>query len=69
MATVKPVLAMEEVDAYRDQTWRRTPELRVETAMDVERLVESLGFMSTLTDARRPGPSAARTGPNPEPSP
>ena len=57
MTSVKPVLAMEEVEAYRDQEWRRTPELRVETAMDAERLVESLGFMATLTDARRPGPS------------
>ena len=57
MTSVKPVLAMEEVEAYRDQTWRRTPELRVETAMDAERVVENLGFMATLTDSRRPGPS------------
>lgn len=33
------------------------PELRVETALEAERFVESLGFCSTLTDARRPGPS------------
>src|SRR4030095_3155229 len=47
----------EEIEAYRDQMWRRLPELRVETALDAERMVESLGFCSTLTDARRPGPS------------
>ena len=50
-------LLTEEVEAYRDQTWRRTPELRVEAAADAERLVESLGFCASLTDARRPGPS------------
>jgi hypothetical protein len=48
---------MEEVEAYRDRTWRRTPELRVETATDAERLIESLGFCASLTDSRRPGPS------------
>jgi hypothetical protein len=47
----------EEAEVYRDQTWRRTPELRIETAAETERFVESLGFCSTLTDARRPGPS------------
>jgi len=47
----------EEIEAYRDQMWRRLPELRVETALDAERMVESLGFCATLTDARRPGPS------------
>jgi hypothetical protein len=48
---------MEEVEAYRDQTWRRTPELHVETVLDAERLIESLGFCASLTDSRRPGPS------------
>lgn len=47
----------EEVEVYRDESWRRTPELRIETAADTERFIESLGFCSTLTDARRPGPS------------
>ncbi|HEV8485396.1 MAG TPA: hypothetical protein VGV87_17770 [Blastocatellia bacterium] len=47
----------EEIEAYRDQMWRRLPELRVETALDAEHMVESLGFCATLTDARRPGPS------------
>src|SRR4030095_16017647 len=47
----------EEIESYRDQMWRRLPELRVETAIDAEHMVESLGFCATLTDARRPGPS------------
>lgn len=47
----------EEAEVFRDNTWRRTPESRIETAVEAERFVESLGFCSTLTDARRPGPS------------
>src|SRR5262245_35856237 len=47
----------EEIEAYRDRTWRRTPESRIENAAEVERFVESVGFCSALTDARRPGPS------------
>lgn len=47
----------EEFEAYRDQTWCRLPELRVEDAVRAEHLVEGLGFCATLTDARRPGPS------------
>ncbi|HKG14605.1 MAG TPA: hypothetical protein VKB12_14860, partial [Pyrinomonadaceae bacterium] len=47
----------EEVEAYRDRTWRREPESRVETAVEAEKLVESAGFSATMTDSRRPGPS------------
>src|ERR671926_87171 len=47
----------EEVEAYRDRTWRREPESRVETAVEAEKLVESAGFCATMTDSRRPGPS------------
>jgi len=50
-------LLPEEFEAYRDQRWRRLPELRVEDAVHAEQLVEDLGFCATLTDARRPGPS------------
>ena len=50
-------LLPEEFEAYRDNTWRRLPELRIEDAAHAERLVEELGFCATLTDARRPGPS------------
>jgi hypothetical protein len=51
------IMLPDEIEAYRDQMWRRMPELRVENALDAERMVESLGFCATLTDARRPGPS------------
>lgn len=37
--------------------WRRDPELKVETALEAERLIESAGFCASMTDARRPGPS------------
>ncbi|HST53872.1 MAG TPA: crosslink repair DNA glycosylase YcaQ family protein [Pyrinomonadaceae bacterium] len=47
----------EEVEAYRDGMWRREPESRVETAVEAERFVESVGFCATMTDVRRPGPS------------
>jgi hypothetical protein len=47
----------EEIEAYRDRMWRREPELRLESALDAERLVEAVGFCSALTDVRHPGPS------------
>ncbi len=47
----------EEVEAFRDRAWRREPEARVETAVDAEKLIESVGFCATMTDSRRPGPS------------
>jgi hypothetical protein len=47
----------EEIEVYRDRMWRREPECRVEDVYDAERFIESVGFCSALTDARRPGPS------------
>src|SRR5215210_6483679 len=47
----------EEVEAHRDRMWRREPELRIEEALEAEKLVESVGFCAAMTDARRPGPS------------
>src|SRR4029453_10162036 len=47
----------EEVEAFRDRAWRREPEARIETAVEAEKLVESVGFCATMTDSRRPGPS------------
>jgi hypothetical protein len=47
----------EEVEAYRDQMWRRAADLRVETAVDAEQLIEAAGFCSAMIDARRDGPS------------
>src|SRR5947207_12901531 len=47
----------EEIEVYRDKAWHRTPELRIESAYQTDQIVESIGFCSTLTDARRTGPS------------
>src|SRR5260370_20442250 len=47
----------QEVELYRDHTWRRNPDLRVEDRAGAERLIESVGFCAALTDSRRPGPS------------
>lgn len=37
--------------------WRRATDLRVETAVAAEQLIEAAGFCSAMTDARRGGPS------------
>ena len=47
----------DEIETYRDLKWRRDPECRVEDVYAAERFVEEVGFCSTLTDSRRPGPS------------
>jgi hypothetical protein len=47
----------DEIESYRDRTWRRDPENRVEDVYAAERFVEEVGFCSALTDSRRPGPS------------
>jgi hypothetical protein len=47
----------EEIETYRDQMWRREPELRIESALEAEHLVESVGFCQAMTDVRHPGPS------------
>ena len=47
----------EDVEDYRDRMWRREPELRIESALEAERLVEDVGFCAAMTDVRHPGPS------------
>jgi hypothetical protein len=47
----------EEIGLYRDRKWRREESLKVETAEDVEAMVEDLGFCLGLTDARKKLPS------------
>src|SRR5215212_11540724 len=47
----------EEIEAYRDRKWRRDEALKVETAPEVEQMIENLGFCLTLTDSRTPLPS------------
>lgn len=47
----------EEIELYRDYTWRRDPERRIEHAYAAETFVKEIGFCTVLTDSRRPGPS------------
>jgi hypothetical protein len=47
----------EEIDAYRDRKWRREEALKVETAQQVEQMIDDLGFCLTLTDSRTNLPS------------
>jgi hypothetical protein len=47
----------EEIEQYRDRKWRREDASRVETAAQVEAMVEDLGFCLGLTDARKDLPS------------
>lgn len=47
----------EEIEQYRDRKWRREETLKVETAPQVEQMIEDLGFCLTLTDSRTSLPS------------
>jgi hypothetical protein len=47
----------EEIEQYRDRKWRREESLRVDTAADVEAMVEDIGFCLALTDERKRLPS------------
>ncbi len=56
-STMMPEKLPPEIEAYRDHTWQRDPTQRVETVSQAEAFIERVGFCSTLTDARQPGPS------------
>ena len=47
----------DEIEEYRDERWRREATRQIETAVEAERFIEQAGFVSCLTDSRRPGPS------------
>ena len=47
----------EEVESFRDRSWRRDPENRIENCAEAERFIDSVGFCASMTDYRRPGPS------------
>src|SRR5687768_5447659 len=47
----------EHVEEHRDHHWRRDPARAVDSALAAERFIDDVGFLSCLTDARRPGPS------------
>jgi hypothetical protein len=47
----------DEIEEYRDARWQREGSGRIDTVIQAERFIESVGFASCLTDSRRPGPS------------
>lgn len=47
----------EEIEQYRDRKWRREESLKVDSASEVETLVNDLGYCLTLTDVRKDMPS------------
>jgi hypothetical protein len=47
----------EEIEQYRDRKWRREESLKVDSAEEVEAMVEDLGFCLGLTDVRTNLPS------------
>jgi hypothetical protein len=47
----------EEIEEYRDRKWRREESLKIQTAEEVEAMVEELGFCLGMTDARKGLPS------------
>jgi hypothetical protein len=46
-----------EIESFRDVTWQRELEQRVETAVQAESFVSRVGFSYLLTDRRHHGPS------------
>src|SRR5436190_22351725 len=52
---MKPV--PEEIELYRDRKWHREDSLKVDSAEEVEAMVEDLGFCLGLTDSRTMMPS------------
>ncbi|HSK74483.1 MAG TPA: crosslink repair DNA glycosylase YcaQ family protein [Pyrinomonadaceae bacterium] len=53
----KTEMLPEEIEQFRDRKWRREETLKVETAQQVEQMVEELGFCLGLTDSRTNLPS------------
>ena len=54
---IKTSILPEEIEQFRDRRWRREEILKIETAPEVEALVEDLGFCLALTDSRTNLPS------------
>ncbi len=53
----KLLILPNEIEQYRDKKWRREETLKIDKAMEVEALVEDLGFCNGLTDSRTNLPS------------
>lgn len=47
----------DEIEAYRDRKWRREESRRIDSAEEVEAMVDDLGFCLGMTDARKNLPS------------
>lgn len=47
----------DEIEQYRDRLWRREESLKIDSALQVEAMVEDTGFCLALTDSRTPLPS------------
>jgi hypothetical protein len=47
----------DEIEEYRDSRWQREGAGCIETAVQAERFIQTVGFAACLTDSRRPGPS------------
>lgn len=47
----------EEIEQYRDRKWRRDESLKIDSAEQVESMVEEIGFCLALTDIRKGLPS------------
>ena len=47
----------EEIENFRDRKWRREETLKIETALQLEAMIEDLGFCLALTDSRTNLPS------------
>ena len=47
----------DEIEQYRDRKWRREESLKIDTAEEVEAMVEELGFCLGMTDIRKALPS------------
>ncbi|MCM3870204.1 MAG: hypothetical protein ND895_05840 [Pyrinomonadaceae bacterium] len=47
----------ELIEVYRDRSWHREAENRIEDVAAAERFIHQVGFCSAMTDCRRPGPS------------
>lgn len=47
----------EEIELYRDRLWHREDSIKVDSAEEVEAMVEQLGFCLGLTDVRKDLPS------------
>lgn len=58
MVKYRYMLALpEEIESYRDRRWRRDEDLKVDSAEEVEAMVEDIGFCLGLTDVRKRLPS------------